>query len=152
VRQSHDPVKLQAAGFERWYEAILPRLDERTFQDIDVKTAVDAAAPSFDAAYRAAETKARRDMLLRTYNSLVTGVHETGSADWLHAFKMPGNKAKSISQERVLHFKKYQWFDYNAEFGRGTLLEEMAHGLELSARNIALMRTWGTNPEGMFKP
>jgi hypothetical protein len=71
---------------------------------------------------------------LRTYNSLVTGVHETGSADWLHAFKMPGNKAKSISQERVLHFKKYQWFDYNAEFGRGTLLEEMAHGVELSAK------------------
>jgi hypothetical protein len=151
VRQSHDPVRLQAAGFERWYEAILPRLDERTFQDIDVKTAVDAAAPSFDAAYRAAETKARRDMLLRTYNSLVTGVHETGSADWLHAFKMPGNKAKSISQERVLHFKKYQWFDYNAEFGRGALLEEMAHGVELSARNIALLRTWGTNPEGMFE-
>jgi hypothetical protein len=150
VRQSHDAVKLQAAGFERWYDSILPRLDERTFDSVKVKTSADAASPNFDAAYRAAEVKARREYLLRTYNSLVTGIHETGSADWLHAFKMPGNKAKSVSQERVLHFKKYQWFDYNAEFGRGTLLEEVAHGLELSAKNTALMRTWGTNPEAMF--
>jgi len=151
VRQSHDPVRLQAAGFDRWYESILPKLDERTFQDVEVKATVDSASPDFDMAYRAAEEKARKAFLLRVYNSLVTGVHETGSADWLHAFKMPGNKAKSISQERVLHFKKYQWFDYNAEFGRGTLLEEMAHGMELSARNIALLRTWGTNPEAMFE-
>jgi hypothetical protein len=151
VRQSHDPVKLQAAGFDRWYADILPDLDERTFDGLKVKVSTDAASPDFDAAYRAAEDKARRASLLHTYNSLVTGVHETGSADWLHAFKMPGNKAKSVSQERVLHFKKYRWFDYNAKYGRGTLLEEMAHGLELSARNTALMRTWGTNPEAMFE-
>jgi hypothetical protein len=145
VRQSHDPVKLQAATFDRWYADILPRLDERTFDDLKVKGEPDTPE------YAAAETKARRDFLLKAYNALVTGVHETGSADWLHAFKMPGNKAKSVSQERVLHFKKYQWFDYNAQFGRGTLLEEVAHGLEMSAKNIALMRTWGTNPEAMFQ-
>lgn len=135
TRQSHDQTKIAGAGKEadyiRWRDAILPKLDERTFADVDDREAFMRA----------------------TWQNLASGDHHkaNGASDWLGGFKGPGNLAKKASQERSLHFKSADdWFEYNKLFGRGSLFESVVSGLDHAARNTALMRTWGTNPEAAF--
>lgn len=132
VRQSHDMFRIRNAGFEQWKQDIIPLLDESTFAD----------------------AKDRDGFLLKVFNDLASGNHQksNGASDWLGGFKGPGNLAKRVSQERTLHFKDADaWFDYNQKFGTSSLLEAAAFGLDRAARNTALMRTWGTNPEAAFQ-
>lgn len=131
TRQSHDQVKIYKAGFEAWRDKILPLLDERTFDDVD-----DVQ-------------KFLRDV----YTNLASGNHlKAGStSDFLGGFKGPGNLAKRASAERVLHFKgPDEWMAYNSAFGRSSLFESVLDAVDYGARNAALMRDWGTNPEAMF--
>ncbi|PHR17888.1 MAG: hypothetical protein COA41_11360 [Sphingopyxis sp.] len=126
VRQSHDPYKLQRAGFRQWRDEILPLLDSRTFAD-----ATD-----------------QERFLLESYNGLVSGVHlKAPSADPM-PFKGPRNLARKVSAERVLHFKDGRAFhQYNKVYGTGSLREAFLGGLESMGENTGLMRRLGTNPE-----
>jgi hypothetical protein len=84
VRQSHDILKIRSAGYEAWRNAILPRLDERTFDGVSD----------------------RENFLSNVYKGLASGVHLTSEKpDWMNGFKGSQNAAKRASQERVLHFK-----------------------------------------------
>jgi hypothetical protein len=131
ARQSHDMVAIGAAGKERWKAAILPRLDERTFDGV----------------------KDRDAFLDHAWNGIVTGIHGKGTGgDWLGGFSGYSNRAKKVSQERVLHFKSADdWNAYNEQFGAQTVLEAVAGGIRSAARNAALMDIWGTNPEAAFR-
>lgn len=148
VRQSHDAWRIAHAAsgalrrggteadFLAWRDFILPRLDDRTFLEVGPESA------------------ARDQFLRQVWVNLVSGVHAKahGAGDWLGGFTGPGNLAKRVSEERVLHFRSADdWFDYNQRFGRGSLLDAIMEGLGAAARNTALMRTWGTNPEAAFK-
>ena len=130
VRQSHDPYKLQRAGYKQWRDEILPLLDERTFEagsDVD-------------------------GFLLATYNNLVSGVHLKVSTPSPTGFKGPRNLAKKVSAERVLHFKGgVAWDQYNKVYGTGSLREAFLGGLDRSGQSTGLMRRLGTNPEGNFE-
>jgi hypothetical protein len=127
VRQSHDPYKLQRAGFKQWRDEILPLLDERTFEagsDVD-------------------------GFLLATYNGLVSGVHLKVSTGQPNGFKGPRNLAKKVSAERVLHFKDgLAWNEYNKVYGTGSLREAFLGGMDRSGESTGMMRRLGTNPEG----
>jgi hypothetical protein len=133
VRQSHDMHKIRRAGFDAWKAAIQPLLDPRTFGD------------------------ANPDKFLRgAYDGIVTGRHILANgadeADTMFAFKGPANLAKRVSRHRVLHFRDADaWFDYNQSFGQASLSEAITHELERSARNTALMETFGPNPRAMFE-
>lgn len=137
VRQSHDQLRIAGRGreadFARWRDTIAPRLDERTFDSVD-------------------DTPAAREKFLHdVWMALSSGVHERPQGDWLGAFKGPGNLAKRMSQERVLHFKSADdWHAYNEVYGTGSLLEAVVHGFSGAARNLAALRVWGTNPEAAF--
>ncbi|OMG61462.1 hypothetical protein AUR59_020075 [Stutzerimonas balearica] len=126
VRQSHDPYKIQRAGFQQWRDEILPLLDERTFEagsDVD-------------------------GFLLATYNNLVSGVHLKATTPEPTGFKGPRNLAKKVSAERVLHFKDgVAWNQYNKVYGTGSLREAFLGGLDRSGDSTGLMRRLGTNPE-----
>lgn len=126
VRQSHDPYKIQRAGFQQWRDEILPLLDERTFEagsDVD-------------------------GFLLATYNGLVSGVHLKVSTGQPNGFKGPRNLAKKVSAERVLHFKDgLAWDQYNKVYGTGSLREAFLGGLDRSGDSTGMMRRLGTNPE-----
>ncbi len=133
TRQSHDMARVRRAGFEAWRDSILPLLDqERTFQGADP------------------------DKFLRgAWEGITTGRHlkQIGGEenDLAFAFKGPGNLAKRISQQRVLHFKDADsWFDYNQSFGSRSLIESVLGEMERGSRNIALMERLGTNPRAMF--
>ncbi len=68
------------------------------------------------------------------------------------AFSGPGNLAKRLSRDRQLHFKSADaWMDYNDKFGVGHFREAVIYGSRQTARNIALMEGFGTNPEVMFE-
>ncbi|EAY0927165.1 hypothetical protein AH714_08840 [Salmonella enterica] len=130
VRQSHDILKIRAAGFESWREAVLPRLDDATFDGIT-----------------------DREIFLKSvYDGLASGVHmTTEKPDWMNGFKGTQNSAKRASQERVLHFKDgISWHEYNQQFGTGSLREAIFGGLNSAARTTGMMRVLGTNPQNMF--
>ncbi|EPP1401176.1 hypothetical protein ACUL3X_001137 [Klebsiella oxytoca] len=129
ARQSHDMMKIRAAGFAAWRDAILPKLDKATFEGV-----------------------ADQDAFLRSvYDGLASGVHlASEKPDWMKGFKGSQNVARRASQERVLHFLDGRsWYEYNREFGVGSVREAIYGGLEASARNTGLMRILGTNPENM---
>ncbi|HBR3463138.1 hypothetical protein AAHV08_09350 [Klebsiella pneumoniae] len=129
ARQGHDMMKIRAAGFASWRDAILPKLDKATFEGV-----------------------ADQDAFLRSvYDGLASGVHlASEKPDWMKGFKGSQNVARRASQERVLHFLDGRsWYEYNREFGVGSVREAIYGGLEASARNTGLMRILGTNPENM---
>lgn len=131
VRQSHDIMKIRAAGYEAWRNEILQRLDDRTFDGVS-----DHAR-----------------FLRSVYDGLASGVHLTSEKpDWMNGFKGSQNTAKKASQERVLHFKDgVAWHEYNQQFGTGSLREAVFGGLNSAARNTGMMRVLGTNPQNMFR-
>jgi hypothetical protein len=130
MRQAHDMLKIRKAGAKEWTEFVRPLLDaDKTFGSSDPAKFLDGA-----------------------YQGLSSGIHlkSQGATDDL-AFKGPGNLAKRISQERILHFKDADSFlAYNEKFGTRSLIEGIFGGLERSAKDIGLMETWGTNPRAMF--
>lgn len=129
VRQSHDPYKLERAGYQQWRDEILPLLDERTF----------------------AANADRDGFLLATYNGLVSGVHLKSTTPDPTGFKGPRNLAKKVSAERVLHFKDgVAWNEYNKVYGTGSLREAFLGGIDAMGESTGLMRRLGTNPEANF--
>lgn len=131
TRQSHDLHKIRKAGFERWRDAILPRLDLGR---------MSIPGENINA------------FLRKAYEGLASGVHlKADTRPKLAGFKGPANLARRASQERVLHFKSADdWLAYNREFGVGSLRESVVAGLRSSAQSVGMMRILGTNPESMI--
>lgn len=132
VRQSHDQSKIRDAGFKQWKQDVVGKLDEYTFRDV-----VD-----------------REKFLRSVYEGLATGEHfkHADSVDLNEAFGSSPSVAKSVSRERVLHFKSADdWMDYHQKYGRGELREAVYHGLERDGMTLGLMEVLGTNPENMFR-
>lgn len=133
-RQSHDPWKMTKAGVDEWVATILPRLDWARMEA------------------QHGPIRNREQWLGETYTNLVTGVHlKAKGAETNSGFKGPGNLAKRMSQERVLHFKGADdFYEYNQAFGQGNLRESVFRGLKGAAENTGLMRVLGPNPEALF--
>jgi len=134
TRQSHDQWKMAKRGVNEWVSSIEPRLDWARIE------ATHGAIAN------------RREWLEGTYTNLVTGVHlKAQGATSNNGFKGPGNLAKRMSEERVLHFKSADdWSAYNKDFGTGNLREAVFRGLKSSAENTGLMRVLGPNPEALY--
>ncbi|MGH6677887.1 MAG: hypothetical protein ACREDL_02855 [Bradyrhizobium sp.] len=130
--------KIRRAGLEPWKAAIRPLLDPETFDYV--------GGP---------DGKGAEEFLNNVWHALVTGVHLTyegmqGFKD--PAFTGPGNLAKRVSHERVLHFSDADsWLDYHRQFGRGSVAENVLANLQRSARATALMNHFGTNPRAEFE-
>jgi len=139
TRQYHDPDKLIGAAGRSitdwkqhqsaWREIIKPLLDlERTF----------GGAKNID--------EILDDMWLK----LRSGVFFKN--DGLDAVYGSQSIVKKLSEGRVLHFKNADArFKYDQKFGNPRLRESVVHGLQLSARNIGIMNSFGTKPEANFK-
>jgi hypothetical protein len=132
VRQSHDPMKMMRAGYDEWKAGITDRLEwGRILTDMPDKDP--------------------EEFLRAVYKGLVSGEHMKAVPTEPTGFKGPGNLAKKLSQERVLHFKSADdWFDYNEQFGTDNLRESVANSMKQAAEAVGLMRTLGTNPKAML--
>jgi len=141
TRQTHNSSLMRDAGADAWIADILPLLDEEaTFGDIPT-------------------TEGRREFLLKTYNALVTGVHQKtdqvrgveGASDPLTGFKGQANLAKKLSSERVLHFKNGgAAFKYANKYSGKNLMQSVLDGFSHDAQSLSLMEAFGTNPKAML--
>lgn len=133
TRQSHDQLRVRGDGsdsaFQAWADYIRPRLDPVTFRDTDDPV----------------------QFLRNVWRNLTSGVHTTSTSETLAGFSGPGNLAKRVSQERVLHFNDADaWYEYNRQFGHGAVFDSVAAQLEKGAQDVALMQMFGTNPQAML--
>jgi hypothetical protein len=134
IRRSHNPDRISSEGEKAWKEFMRPHMDmSRMFPD--------GPPENLD------------DWLHETYMNLTTGVRLTGEdGTRMAAFKGPGNLAKKVSQERVIHFRDADSdFEYTRRFGYGNLRESYVQDLHRSAESTGLMQVLGTNPEANLK-
>lgn len=159
-------------AFGEWRDFILPKLDPRTFDGLELEDVPftqweDEAqeqrqlgrAKDLDQARQLAARQILKDptdlrelMLHRVWMDIVTGRHaEISGASDLGDFRPPASMARTVSKARVLHFTGPDaWMDYQAKYGRGGLFSTVMSQLERAGRNAALMRGWGPAPEAAF--
>lgn len=140
VRQRHNPDRLRDAGFDKWYEDILPLLDQgKTFDGVNAG--------------------GEKAFLREAYDHLESGKFqkvssvfgEDGKVDPLTAFKGPANLAKKLSGSRVLHFKDGKSsHNYAKMYSDKDLITSVLDSFANDAESIALMERLGTNPEAML--
>lgn len=131
--QTHDDIKMIAAGKESWIASILPKLDlAKTFPDIgSVKEAGDALGDIFD--------------------TIVTGFPNKPTPREVGQRVSPANLAKSLGKSRVLHFRDAEAsLAYREQFGYGNTVSGMIAHLRSAAKVAANMEALGPNPEVMF--
>lgn len=131
--QTHDDVRMIAAGKDAWIAAVVPKLDmARTFPDIEGPKAIE-------------------DALSDIYDTIITGFSNKVSGKEKGQRANPANLAKSLGKSRVLHFKDAQSaLAYRGEFGFGNTVSGMISHLRNAARVAANMESLGPNPENMF--
>lgn len=152
---SHDPYLMRRGGragdkpptadqaYQVWRNFIMPRLSDKTFEDVEV---------------RPGETDAQaKDRFLRgAFEALVTGVRKTQSGDGSGyvkpQFEGSYNIARKLSEGRVLFFRDADgWSDYMSQYGKQRNFYSLMNDTVASGtRRIALMKFLGTNPENNF--
>jgi len=131
TRQSHDAERIRRAGYEAWKEGAIARFD---LPRMLAESGSDAEA-----------------MLKGIYTDLASGNHMHADRSDPTPFKGPANIAKKVSQSRTIHFLDADaWFNYNQEFGTGSLRESVMGGLMHSGQSTGLMQALGTNPKANF--
>lgn len=131
--QTHDDMKMIAAGKEGWVASVLTKLDlAKTFPDIgSVKDAEEA--------------------LGGIYDTLITGFPNKPTPKEIGQRVNPANLAKSLGKSRVLHFRDAESaLAYRDEFGYGNTVSGMVAHLRSAAKAAANMEALGPNPEVMF--
>ena len=95
-----------------------------------------------------------RGALESYYDAYSSGIHMGFSDEDPvgYAFQGPRNKAKSLSQRRVLVLKDADaTFEMVQKYGASDFPAQIFSELDRAARDIALMRDWGTNPRAAFE-
>lgn len=133
MSQTHDPVKMREMGENTWIKTIKPMLNlEKSFDGADN---IDEA-------------------LSGAFQALVTGVrlNDPSKDAKLFQFTGPSNLAKRLSGKRQLIFKSADDFlKYNNELGYGDFNDGILKNMVNSARDIALLERFGTNPQAMLE-
>lgn len=131
--QTHDDMKMIAAGKDAWIAAVLPKLDlARTFPDVGSAKEIEEA-------------------LSGIYDTIITGFSNKLTPKEVGQRVNPANLAKSLGKSRVLHFKDaMSALAYRDEFGFGNTVSGMVSHLRNTSRVAANMEALGPNPEVMF--
>jgi hypothetical protein len=131
--QTHDDLRMIAAGKDAWIASVLPKLDlVRTFPDATSRAEIE-------------------DALAGVYDTLITGFPNKPTPGELGQRVNPANLAKRLGKSRVLHFKNADAaLAYRDEFGHGNTVSGMIGHLRNAARVAANMEQFGPNPEVMF--
>lgn len=132
--QTHDDMKMIAAGPDAWIASVVQKLDlARTFPDATSRAEIE-------------------DALAGVYDTLITGFPNQPTPAERGQRVNPANLAKRLGKSRVLHFKNADAaLAYRDEFGHGNTVSGMIGHLRNSARVAANMEQFGPNPEVMFR-
>lgn len=136
MRRGHDQFKITNAGEKDYSDFLMENLDfGRTI----------------------VPEENRESFVKSRFIEFSTGVHIKGTAGSNTSIKNPsvikgmGNMGKSMSHERVLHFKSAEAeVEYHDKFGRGGVIESVIFDLERHAQQTGLMKVLGPNAETNF--
>jgi len=126
VRNSHDADKIASAKYETWSKDILERLDvDRTFEGRNIDETLNGI-----------------------FENLSNGTHYK-VPDKITGFKGgTSNIGRRLSEERFFHWKSADdWFEYNQKYGYGNISQAIFKQMEITARNVVMMRKLGPNPK-----
>lgn len=131
--QTHDDVKMIAAGKDAWIASVLPKLDvARTFPDVTTAKEIE-------------------DALSGIYDTIITNLPNKPTPREMGERVNPANLAKSLGKSRVLHFKDADAaLAYRDQFGYGNTVSGMFGTLRNAARMAGTMEMLGPNPDLMF--
>lgn len=134
-----------------WNRKVIAQVDADTFardlyDDIDWARITDRATSQ---PFAKSAKAARIDFLRRVHRNIVTGGWETREPSGATIGQSLG---KSRSDHRILHFRDADgWFKANQKYGSADPFSTVVEHLRGMARDIALMRIFGPNPEAGFE-
>lgn len=131
IPQSQNAVKMVKAGKERWVEAHMKALDWSATRWPD-----GTPIPAAD----------RKGVLERVYDTLTTdGASKLDETAFRGRGRAVGNM---IDNHRFLHYADADaWLSIHEEFGDGNVFEVLTRHIEDMSHRIALVETFGPNPD-----
>jgi hypothetical protein len=133
TRQTHDMFKIRAVPEDEWVNFVKDRLDLPKMMRLGLISENDPIGS-----------------LRGLYDDFASGVHMKNipAEEDSIAMGRGSNLAKRESVSRSLYFKDgLSAYEYNEQFGVGTLAQSVLVGLDRAASSTALLKTLGTNPE-----
>lgn len=131
IPQSQNQVKVMRAGEQRWTEVHMNAIDWQATRWPDGTM----IAP-----------EQRMDVLRNVYKTLTTdGASKVDPAAFRGRGRAVGNM---LENHRFLHYKDAQsWLDVHEQFGEGNIFEVFVQHIDDMAHRIAMVETFGPNPE-----
>jgi hypothetical protein len=138
VTHSHDGAVIRQAGFDTWAGDVEAKLAWDRI--VDHNTGQPFASAPGQVPPRSASA--------RFLSEVYEGITTNGWDNREPAMSMGGRALyNQRAEHRVLHFKDGSaWLEYNAKYGTADPFSAMMNGLNGMARDVALMRVLGPNP------
>jgi hypothetical protein len=131
----HNARAIEAAGIDTWLRETSPRMNWERIENYATGRAMSEASE-----------EARETFLRDVYRSIIT--QDAPDHEPRYGPAMGGGKrGDANSQRRILHFRSADdWMAYNERFGDGDIFGAISGHIHRMARDIALVRRFGTAP------
>lgn len=134
IPQHHSMEKVGRATREQWISDVIGKLDRKYYIKEDGQLMSDAEVTAF---------------LGEAYNTISTGGLNKLSDSGM---RLSGARANRGNASRQIHFKDADsYLDYQRQYGDRSLWEVMVGHLEGISKDIALVETYGPNPDHVFR-
>ncbi len=134
VPQHHSMEKVGRVSRDKWVSDVIGKLDRKYYIREDGQLMSDAELTTF---------------LGEAYNTIATGGLNKLSDSGMH---LSGSRANRGNASRQIHFKDADsYMEYQREYGDRSLWEVMVGHLEGISKDIALVETYGPNPDHVFR-
>lgn len=134
IPQHHSMEKVGKVSQDKWISDVIGKLDRKYYIKDDGQLMSDAELKTF---------------LGEAYNTIATGglnkLSDTG-------MRISGARSNRGNASRQIHFKDADsYLEYQREYGDRSLWEVMVGHLEGISKDIALVETYGPNPDRVFR-
>ncbi|EAO8126356.1 hypothetical protein L0A64_001778 [Salmonella enterica] len=134
IPQHHSLEKVGRATREQWVSDVIGKLDRKYYIKEDGQLMSDAEVTAF---------------LGEAYNTIATGGLNKLSDSGM---RLSGARANRGNASRQIHFKDADsYLEYQRQYGDRSLWEVMVGHLEGISKDIALVETYGPNPDHVFR-
>lgn len=134
IPQHHSMEKVGRATREQWVSDVIGKLDRKYYIKEDGQLMGDAEVSAF---------------LAEAYNTIATGGLNKLSDSGM---RLSGARANRGNASRQIHFKDADsYLEYQQQYGDRSLWEVMVGHLEGISKDIALVETYGPNPDHVFR-
>ncbi|EBH9986694.1 hypothetical protein E5C83_08595 [Salmonella enterica subsp. enterica serovar Amager] len=134
IPQHHSMEKVGRATREQWVSDVIGKLDRKYYIKEDGQLMSDAEVTAF---------------LGEAYNTIATGGLNKLSDSGM---RLSGARANRGNASRQIHFKDADsYLEYQRQYGDRSMWEVMVGHLEGISKDIALVETYGPNPDHVFR-